>query len=271
MPGLMRPRTDAERLLCSILSLDRTACYLDGREPLRPKVWEQFADYVARRTGREPLQYILGEVEFGPLRLRVDSRVLIPRPETELLAEAAIRFTRAMPPGTWVWDIGTGSGAIALAIAHDAHDHPVIASDRSQDAVTLARENAAQSGLADRIRWLVADVVQPVRRRSLPRLGGIVSNPPYIAQSDFAYLAPEVARWEPRLALDGGQDGLRYYPALVAAAAELLPSDGFFICEVGDGQADVVTALLAARCEFGRITVIHDLGGVKRVITAIRR
>jgi release factor glutamine methyltransferase len=277
--GIDASRADAERLLCGVLGLDRTTCYLEGHRPLPPEAWQRFTAYVDRRADREPLQYILGEVEFGPVRLRVDPRVLIPRPETELLVEAALELIRTRPPGTWVWDVGTGSAALALALAHGAPDHRFLVSDRSLEALALARENALYNGLSDRLRWLAGDLLEPVRWRPLesaeerpdPRLIGIVSNPPYVARREFAHLEPEVAHWEPRLALDGGPDGLQYYPPLAARAAELLPEDGFFACEVGDGQADAVAAILTARREFGHLTVIRDLRGVKRVITAIRQ
>jgi release factor glutamine methyltransferase len=246
--GCETPRLDAELLLAAALGVDRAALISDPRRELTGAQARTFMDYARRRRGREPVAYILGVKGFRFLELQVDRRVLIPRPETEHVVEAAL----ALPHGARVVDVGTGSGAIALALKHERPDLRVSATDVSAEALAVARANAARLGLdvsfreGDLLAGLEADAV--------------VSNPPYVAQGDP--VMPDVARYEPHVALFA-QDGLAVIRRLVA-----LPV-GFLALEHGEGQAGAVEALLRA-AGFAQVERVRDLAGIERVAVARR-
>ena len=238
--GVETPRLDAEVLLAAALGVDRGALIADPSRGVEP---EPFRDYVARRARREPVAYILGRKGFRRLELDVDPRVLIPRPETEHVVEAAL----ALPEGARVVDVGTGSGAIALALADERPDLRVAATESSAGALAVARANAARLGLA--VELLEGDLLEPV---SGP-VDAVVSNPPYVR--DGERLAPELG-YEPREALYGGPDGLAVLRRLAAAVRDV----PFVAVEVGAGQATEVAAML------GAAEVVRDLAGIERVV-----
>jgi release factor glutamine methyltransferase len=228
--------------------------------PISPPVSARLKALVERRRAGEPMQYILGEAEFYGLPFRVTPEVLIPRPETEHLVEEALKLAVGFERARIV-DVGTGSGAIAVSIAHERADAAVTAIDISAAALKMARENAKRNGCDERIRFLQGDLFSAVETE---RFDLIVSNPPYIPSGDRATLAVEVRDHEPALALFAGTDGLAVYRRLIPAAFEQLELGGFVLMEIGYGQQAEIEGLLAA-ANFGAIRFIDDLQGIARV------
>jgi release factor glutamine methyltransferase len=248
--GCQTPQLDAEVLLAAALGVDRAVLIADPGRGLSPGEAGAFRDFARRRTRREPVAYILGRKGFRRLELEVDSRVLIPRPETEHVVEAAL----ALPAGARVVDVGTGSGAIALALADERPDLRVVATDISPDALAVARANAARLGLD--VEFLEGDLLEPV---SGP-IDALVSNPPYVREGDR--LAPELTQYEPNVALYAGPDGLAAYRRLVPAAAGI----PFVALEIAGWMADDVAALFDGYS----IEVLRDLAGIDRVVVGRR-
>ena len=261
--GVESPGLDAELLMAAALGI-RRAQIVTGVDDLSADAVARYARLVARRAAREPLAYITGRKEFFSLELQVDQSVLIPRPETECVVEAAREFARRQP-GCSVLDLGTGSGAIAIAVAANAPCGRMVATDISNASLEVARDNAARQGVADRIEFRVGDVWDALEPGS--RFDLIVCNPPYIAGTALDTLAPEITRYEPRIALLGGADGLAFYRAIAARAREFLQPHGAIIVEVGGDQADAVGALLRL-AGADRIDCITDLAGIRRVVAA---
>lgn len=261
--GIEGGRLDAELLLAKILGLDRIGLYLQFDRPLNTAELTEFRGLVGRRARREPLQYILGKAEFWSLSLHVSPAVLIPRPDTELLVAEALK--RA-PEQAAVLDVGTGSGAIAIALAHERPDLTVTALDLSAEALAVAEDNARQLGVAERMTFQQGDLGEFD--------GGpfalIVANPPYIPTGDLATLIPEVRDFEPSQALDGGADGLACYRQLLPLAQRVLTSGGWLLLEVGSGQAPFVQAMLLDSHLFADPFIARDLSGIERVVGARR-
>lgn len=252
--GIEAPRLDAEVLLAAALGAERTALAIDPDAPVEPAAARAFAAMVRRRLRREPVAYMLGRKGFRRLELEVDRRVLVPRPETELLVEVALE--RA--PGT-VLDIGTGSGAIALAVADELPGCEVVATDTSVGALEVARANGVRLGLADRVEF------QPGTIPADREFDLVLANLPYVAEAEWPDLAPEITEWEPPEALLAGPDGLDAYRALFAAQ---VPADSVAV-EVGErGAAAVVEMVRSAG--FGRTGLRRDLAGIERVVVGER-
>jgi release factor glutamine methyltransferase len=251
--GCESPRLDAELLLAEAMGVDRALLIADPDRGVDPEPARRFADFARRRREREPVAYILGRKGFRNIDLAVDSRVLVPRPETEHVVEAALD----LPAGVRVADVGTGSGAIALALKAERPDLSVVASDASAGAVAVALSNAERLGLE--VELCLGDLLEPV---SGP-LDAVVSNPPYVAERDWLGLAPEIVRHEPAEALLAGVDGLEVLRRLVPAAAAR--GARFVALEVGEGQAAAVGELLRA-AGYTRVEVRHDLAGIERVV-----
>jgi len=253
--GVDTPRLDAEVLLAHALGIDRLALVTDRERAVEGPAVRAFQDAVRRRSvGREPVAYITGVKGFRHLDLHVDGRVLIPRPETETLVEAALD----LPHGARVVDVGTGSGAVALALADERPDLDVVATDTSADALAVARANAARLGLD--VAFVEGDLLD-----GAGAVDAVVSNPPYV--EDGAPLAPEIARHEPPVALYAGADGLTVIRRLVAAAAA--SPARFVALEVGMGQAADVAGVLRA-AGFGAVETRRDLAGIERVVAGRR-
>lgn len=246
---------DAQWLLADLLQVKRLALTLMQDSPLDDAQQAAYADRLARRARREPLQYILGTAEFMGHRLMARPGVLIPRNDTETLAQMAIRRLR---PGHRVLDLCCGSGNLAIAIKMARPDCAVWASDLSPEAVSLTRENARFAG-AD-ITVIMGDLFEPLRGQ---RFDLIVSNPPYIPAGDLPGLQAEVG-FEPALALDGGEDGLRFYRAILAQAPHFLKPGAWLMLEMGDGQAADLEALLPG--VFADWRVEKDLAGLPRAV-----
>ena len=246
------PRLDAEVLLAAAAGRSRAELAAAPESTLPPGAGRAFAAAVRRRLRREPVAYIIGSRGFRRLEIACDGRALIPRPETELLVEVALELR----PET-VLEIGTGSGAVALAIADEIPDAAVTATDTSPAALTLARENARRLGLSERVRIDPGSVAEGA-------FDLVVANLPYVREDEWAGLAPEIRDWEPREALVAGHDGLdavrAVVPQLRAGAAAL---------EVGEGQSAAVAALLEA-VGFTEVGVRSDLAGIERVVVGRR-
>lgn len=262
--GIEQPRLDAELLIADALHVDRMRVYLDHHKPLHPDELAAVRERVRRRGRHEPVAYITGQKGFWTLDLAVDPRVLVPRPDTERLVERALaRLTGREAPR--VVDVGCGSGAIALAIAHERPDAIVVGVDRSPDALEVSRHNAAALGL-DRVRWHLGDLLAEQRGP----FDLVASNPPYIPSADIDDLMPDVARFEPRAALDGGPDGLDLVRRLIPEAAERLVPGGVLLVEIGHDQGDAVRALAEADGRFEDAQIVADHGRRDRVLEATR-
>ncbi|HXD63350.1 MAG TPA: peptide chain release factor N(5)-glutamine methyltransferase [Solirubrobacteraceae bacterium] len=247
--GVDTARLDAEVLLGFVLEVDRGRLVVDRDAALDPEMARSFEALVARREAREPVAYILGRRAFRRLELAVDRRVLIPRPETELLVEVAL----SLAPGARVVDVGTGSGAVALALKDERPDLRVSGADVSADAVAVARANAARLGLE--VTFVAADLMDGVSADA------VLANLPYVAEG--ASLAPEIALYEPAEALFAGVDGLDVIRRAVAAVTG--PTVGLLALELGPEQADSVSELLWD-AGFAEVAVRHDLAGLARVV-----
>lgn len=256
--GSPSPRLDAELLLAQALRVPRSRLHSHPEAPVDGAAVRAFQSFVRRRSVfREPVAYILGSRGFRRIELAVDPRVLIPRPETEHLVDVGLE----LPPGARVLDLATGSGAIALALADERPDLRVSGSDRSPDALSVARSNGRVLGLD--VDWHEADLLD-----GLPgEWDAILSNPPYIPTAVLAGLEPEVSRHEPSLALDGGADGLELIRRLIEAVAPT-PTP-LLALEVGAGQATAVLDLLG-RAGFPAVEARRDLAGIERVVVARR-
>ena len=258
--GIEGGRRDAELLLAHVLQLDRVGLYLNHDRPLDEAERTAYRGLVELRGRRQPLQYILGEVEFWSLPLKVRPGVLIPRADSEILVEEALRLIGSEAAGR-VLDIGTGSGALAIAIAHERPNLDVRGVDVNDDVLSLARENALRSGVAERCSWQSEDLF----RLSEGGFELVVSNPPYIPSAEIDTLMPEVRDHEPRLALDGGTDGLDAYRALARQARELLVPGGWLLVEVGAGQAEQVRQLWQ-EAGLRELFVRRDYASIERVV-----
>lgn len=229
-------------------------------------------DLLQRRANREPLQYLLGTQEFCGVEFEVEPGVLIPRPETELLVDAAIRHAglqSAAGRRPVIVDMGTGSGCIAVSLARRMPLAVLYATDRSAEALRVARRNAERHGVAGQVAFLEGDLLQPLRVCGVSgHVDLVISNPPYIAEREWEALQPEVRLFEPRIALAGGEDGLAVYRRLVQEAADLLNTAGWLIMEVGQGQAAAVRALIEATGRYGTVDVRLDQAGIDRIVCA---
>ncbi|MCI0369792.1 MAG: peptide chain release factor N(5)-glutamine methyltransferase, partial [candidate division NC10 bacterium] len=260
-------RLDAECLLASLLGRDRLHLYAAAEERMPPPVFEVYRALLGRRRVREPLAYLTGTKEFWSLSFGVTPDVLIPRPETETLVEMALaRLNELQAPV--IADIGTGSGAIAVALATALPHSRLYATEISSRALDVARANAARHGVLERITFLHGDLVEPL---FCPGVGLqcdlMVSNPPYVATEELAGLPPEV-RYEPLEALDGGPDGLDVHRRLISGASTLLKPGGWLALEMTPGQGVALSRLLREQGVFGDIEVTPDLSGRERVIVA---
>ncbi len=269
--GVGTARLDAEVLLASVLATDRIGVYLRFDQPLAPREVDAYRELVRRRAAGEPVAYLIGSREFWSIPLAVTPDVLIPRPETELLVERALAVVAvagteapAAPTPRRILDLGTGSGALAIALARELPHALVTAVDVSPRAAAIAAANARRAGVADRVEVVVGSwtaALDPATRFDV-----IVSNPPYVPTAELAALSAEV-RAEPVVALDGGDDGLAAYRALVPGAAAHLAPGGWLLVEVGVGQAEAVAAILVAAGLQG-VAWHADLAGVSRVVAA---
>jgi len=263
-------RLDAELLMCHCLGLDRVALYCAPERQACGDEAQAFLKLIRRRSAGEPVAYITGRRDFWTLTLEISAGVLIPRPETEVLVERALVFLKSLAAARpRVLDIGTGSGAIALALAAEMPQLDIIALDASAQAVACARGNAQRLGLPG------VRVEQGRFPEGCIRNAGcfdlIVSNPPYIPHGDIEQLAPDIRDFEPRESLDGGPDGLDVYRCWIPQCAVLLHQGGSLMFEIGHDQAAAVTGLLAAAGCYSGIEVVRDYAGCDRVVQCRRK
>ena len=255
---------NAEWMMADVIGCSRPALPLHWAKPLEPAQIQRWQSLLTGRTNRIPLQHLLGTAQFCGLEFEVNRSVLVPRPETELLAEAAWAVA-AVKESAVVLDVGTGSGCLAVAVAAHAEETIVHALDVSPAALNMARANAERHGVADRITFHEGDALM-----ALPSVGlfdVIVSNPPYIPSLEIESLQVEVRDHDPRLALDGGADGLDFYRSLARHSLSRLQPDGRLLLEVGDGQAGAVAELITA--QGGRVLeVLPDLNNIERIVVA---
>ena len=294
--GLETARLDAEVLLADVLGVERWRLVADAAQAIPAGTLQAIEARLARREAREPVAYILGRKEFWSLDLAVTPDVLVPRPETECLVEAAVRWLRQRlsaartegrglrterrrdhsvlsprPSVLVVVDVGTGPGTIVLAVASEAVGPRYIGTDVSPAALALARRNAEALGLATRLELVRGDLFEPLAALGLEgRVDLLLSNPPYVSEPDMDRLAPEIRRYEPRVALCGGPDGLEVIRRLVAEAPRWLTPAGALMFEFGDGQAQECLAILRASGAFGPGRIVRDLGGWPRAVLAHR-
>jgi len=272
--GIQNPRLNAELLLSRSLNLSREGLYVHLHDPIGKEEKKALEEMINRRLSGEPLQYILGHQEFWSIDLQVDPRVLIPRADTEFLVEQALsilsEISSEKPPT--VLEIGTGSGAIAIALAREVRNVFLVATDISREALRLARQNAKENGVLERIAFIHGDLFSPFCPfEEKEPFDLILSNPPYIVRSEIGNLAREVKDFEPMIALDGGEDGFDFLRKIISRSPEYLRKGGCLLIEVGQGQAREVSEMLEKTGRFSPIERIQDLSGIERVVKAEKK
>lgn len=262
--GLDSPRLEAEVLLAHVLGVERVRLILDAHKPLEPSELARYRDAIKRRRAGEPVAYVTGQREFYGLTFHVDKRVLIPRPDTETLVEVALDATRHRKLAGRALDLCTGSGCVAIAFAKARPTWRVTGADLSPDAIEVARANALRLGAIWGVRFVCGDLYAAVGADEKFEL--ITANPPYIPQAEVEELPRHIRDFEPRLALDGGEDGLRLLPAIAKGAFERLTPGGTLAVEIGAGQGDAVAELFE-RAGFHQVERRKDYGGHERVVS----
>jgi release factor glutamine methyltransferase len=262
--GIDTPELDARILIGHALGLDHTALVAQAGRRITTREAGAISALAGRRLGREPVARILGVKEFWGLPFRLNADTLVPRPETETVVEAAIAAIdpEVLQRGAYIADLGTGSGALLLALLSEWRTATGVGSDISDGALTCARENAAALGLADRAEFVASDY----GRALAGPFDLVVSNPPYVARGDIAALPPEVRDHDPARALDGGTDGLDAYRAIAADARRLLAPGGALVLELGAGQDAAVRALMGANGFTSDSPTRNDLAGIARAV-----
>ncbi len=258
------PAKDAEWMLRHVLGRDKAWLLTHGDEGVEDGPAQEYAALIKRRATGEPMQYIVGECEFFGMPFRVTPDVLIPRPETEHLVEKVVELAAGFSE-LRIIDVGTGSGAIAIAIAKQLPQAQVTATDLSEGAIAVARENAARNGAT--VRFLSGNLLAPVQQEKFEI---IASNPPYVPSEEKALLAVEVRDHEPELALYGGADGLGIYRRLIPAAFAQLTDGGWLLLEMGFGQAERISSMMS-EAGFKEVDAIKDLQGIERILCGIKK
>lgn len=260
------PSLDARLLLSHVLDVDKSYLYLNLDREISGDILERFYQLVEERAKGYPLQYILKSQEFMGLDFHVEEGVLVPRPDTEILVEKIIEMAKEVygDKGCRILELGTGSGAIAVSLAHYIESAKVYSVDIDETPVRVAAENAEKHGVGDRTYFLHGDLFKPLEDLDEIKFDIIVSNPPYIKSEEIDTLQLEVSTFEPRLALDGGEDGLRFYRKIALEGAKHLKPGGILAFEIGYDQREDVTSLMAEN--YRNIEVLKDYGGNDRVV-----
>ena len=266
--GFPNARLEAELLLAGVLGIRRLDLYLQHDRPVAGEELERYRGWIRRRLRHEPLQYIVGTAAFRQLELHVDPRVLIPRPETEVLVGEVLTWATSRGAGGAALDVGTGSGAIALSLAREGGFARIVATDVSQDALDVARGNAQSNSVGDAVEFRLGALFEPLTASE--RFAVIASNPPYVAVSERASLAPEVRDFEPATALFAEADGWSVIDALIARAPHWLEPGGLLAIELGLGQADAAVEKILATGAYANARVVADLTRRPRVLLAER-
>lgn len=271
---IANPRLNAELLLARSMNLSREGLYIHLNGQVKEKEKEVLERMIEKRILGKPLQYILEHQEFWSIDFKVDPRVLIPRPETELLVEQAISILskNSLGRAPFVLEIGTGSGAIATSLAKEWRDIFLVATDISRDALLLAEENAKSAGVLSQVKFLNGDLFDPFRLiRGRELFDMILSNPPYIIRSEIQRLPKELRDYEPIGALDGGEDGLEFYRRIISQAPFYLRKGGWLLLELGQGQGKKVSDMMEDEGELNIPELIQDFSGIERVVKAQRK
>lgn len=269
--GISNARQEAVWILEYALGIPRLQLHTNPCAPLDAETCRRAVALYHRRASREPLQYVLGTQEFFGLDLIVRPEVLIPRPETELLVKETITLLHSETRPV-ILDVGTGSGCLAISLAVNLPKAVVIASDKSVAALHIARLNAMRHGVFQRILWVAGDLLAPLLSGNLAgKVTAIIANLPYISHAEWDHLSPDVKDFEPRLALDGGPDGLDVYRRLWVEAPGMLSPGGLMVIEVGIGQADLLCRELSVANAFQILKVRSDVQGIPRVVCVQRR
>jgi len=267
--GITNARLDAEVLLAHIIKKDRVWLITHRDEVLDDEQQRAFAEVIRRRTGREPLQHIIGSQEFWGLEFTVTPDVLIPRPETEHIIEAALAIVQDRNSPVRIIDLCTGSGCIAVSLAKELAAARIIATDASEKALAVARENSRRHGVAERIRFLQGDLFRPLEELDLRgQVDILVSNPPYVLAGNLSTLQPEVRDYEPQMALIAGPEGTEIAIRIIRTAPEYLKQNGALIMEMGMGQSEALMRAVAATSAYAGPDILKDLAGINRVIVA---
>ncbi len=267
------PRLNAELFLARSLNLSREGLYMRLHDQVEERDKEVLEKLIRRRISGEPLQYILEHQEFWSLEFKVDPRVLIPRPETELLVEQSLLILSesSLRRISSVLEIGTGSGAIAIALAKELKNIFVVATDISMEALVLAKENARSAGVLQQIDFVNGDLFSPFHpSKGRAPFDLVLSNPPYISRRKINRLAREVKDHEPRIALDGGEDGLAFYRRIIPEAHSYLRDGGWLLLEVALGQSGDVSEMIEETDNFLKPESLPDLSGIGRVVKVQR-
>ncbi len=262
--GISEARVNAELLLAEILNCKRLQLYLSFDRPLSNEETDKYREHIARRAKYEPLQYITGNVEFMGYKFNVTKDVLIPRPETEILVEQIIEEYKEKS-GLQILDIGTGSGNIAVSLSKNFTRAQILAIDKSEEAIDLARQNALINEVSSEIEFRVEDIFDfsPENKFDL-----IVSNPPYVDEKQYAALQEEIVNFEPRIALTDSDDGFSFYKKISEVAKVILKIGGKIFFEVGIGQSEKVKIILEEN-NFSEIKIVKDYSGIDRVISGV--
>ncbi len=261
-------RLTAELLLAFVLNLRRIDLYINYNRVLEPDHIKKYWSFIKRRIKGEPIHYIIGKKEFWSLELDVNQHVFIPRPETELLVEYAIHSIKDVN-SPFVLDLCTGSGAIAIAIAKERPDANILAVDISLQAIEVAQHNARKYHVLDKIKFLCGDLWEPLKKTGI-RFHLIVSNPPYVAKEDYWKLPVEVREWEPRIALDGGTEGISIIKRIIEGAKDFLHTNGYIFIEMAPEQTEVAMKLLKSTNQFKNINRIKDYSDNLRIVKACK-
>ena len=260
--GIAEAKLDARLLLEYACQTDHSVLFAHPEREISEKEYDNYIGLIERRVKREPVAYILGNWDFMGLNFKVNSNVLIPEQDTEVLVEEAMRYTE---DGFKVLDLCTGSGCIALSLLNYTNDTRAVCTDISGEALDVAKENAESLRLSDRVTFVKTDLFPG---EDMGKFDIIVSNPPYIATKVIDTLAPEVKDYEPRLALDGSEDGLLFYRRIVDSVHKYLFSSGYLFLEIGYDQGKALTDMLKENGRFHDIEVIRDYAGNDRVVRA---
>ncbi|MBQ6408146.1 MAG: peptide chain release factor N(5)-glutamine methyltransferase [Butyrivibrio sp.] len=260
--GIAEAKLDARLLLEYACQTDHSVLFAHPEREISEKEYDNYIGLIERRAKREPVAYILGNWDFMGLNFKVNSNVLIPEQDTEVLVEEAMRYTE---DGFKVLDLCTGSGCIALSLLNYTNDTRAVCTDISGEALDVAKENAESLRLSDRVTFVKTDLFPG---EDMGKFDIIVSNPPYIATKVIDTLAPEVKDYEPRLALDGSEDGLLFYRRIVDSVHKYLFSNGYLFLEIGYDQGKALTDMLKENGHFHDIEVIRDYAGNDRVVRA---
>lgn len=266
--GYSTPGLDAEVLLAHCLGVDRAVLFRDPDRPLTPRERQTFEDLTGRRLRGEPVAYIVGRKEFWSLDFKVGPGVLVPRPETEILVQTVLETAARLGKAALrILEVGTGSGAVSVALARELESARIVSTDLSPEALKVARENAASHAVADRIFFIAGNLLGPFHGA----FDMILSNPPYLSESEYENLPGEMRRFEPKSALVAGPEGTEFHRAMIRHAEGLLANGGWLFLEIGFGQKGAVRDLIVRSGGYDSVRFTRDYAGIDRVAAARRR